>query len=144
MIDSSTSYMKQHSDSIGNVSSYGEAYDSLGTLDSIYRIPLVYKLVDNRRKDSIGFVFYFFSLDKEYKDVLVTTSNNLRFLLTLKQSRRYTNMYYGKIEVASKGLSRISAIVNCTYINKCTGKTQIFNDTTSFDMTRDIVVDNLR
>ena len=142
-VDTSVSFIKQYGDSIILISSYGEAYDSLGRLDSVYKLPLVYKLIRNR-KDSTDFVFYFFSLDKEYKNVVAKTSNNLSFPLTLKQSRRYTNMYYDEIKVFTKGLSEISVIVNCTYLNKCSGKTQVFNDTSSFNKTRGIVVDNGR
>ena len=83
-------------------------------------------------------------MDKDYKNVVAKTSNNLSFSLTLKQSRRYTNMYYDEIKIFTKGLSKISVIINCTYLNKCSGKTEIFKDTSSFDKTRGIVVDNSR
>jgi len=64
--DTSEEFVRRFHDSLIFFASYGEAYDSLGHLDSVYKTPLVYKIINNRKiSDTIDFVFYFFSMDKQ-------------------------------------------------------------------------------
>jgi len=80
--DTSKEFIQRFHDSLVFFASYGESYDSLGHLDSVYKTPLVYKIVNNRKiNDTVDFVFYFFAMDKQYKDVIAKTSNNQTFSL---------------------------------------------------------------
>jgi hypothetical protein len=143
--DTSKKFIQRFHDSLVFFASYGEAYDSLGHLDSVYKTPLVYKIVNNRKiNDTIDFVFYFFAMDKQYKDVIAKTSNNQTFSLKPEKSNPYTNMYCDQIKVPWNGVSKIQVIVYCDYLNKSTGHSEQFNDTTTFDKMRNAVIENGR
>jgi hypothetical protein len=53
-------------------------------------------------------------------------------------------MYCDQIKVPLNGVSKIQVIVYCDYLNKCTGHSEQFNDTTTFDKMKNAVIENGR
>jgi hypothetical protein len=127
--DTSQEFMKKYGDSIISLSAYGEYYDTTGKLKSVKYNPFVYSLIRIKKNCIVNFKLYFFSLDKEYQRINVTTSNDKKYQLQLLPDTVFTNMKFVTFDIDGQGLDSIYAFVSAEYKNLNWGTNEILTDT---------------
>lgn len=115
-----------------SIYSYEESYDQNGQLIKTTGSPLVDERIREVNADSAFFSFCFFSLHKVYKNFRVSTSNNLRFKLDLKDDALCSNIKVASLGMNTKGLNEFKIFFYAEYINECTMIKGIVTDTLSF------------
>ena len=108
---------------------YSEEYDTLGNIIKVIGKPLTqYSVETYENEDSVSLGMYFFALNKEYKNLHITSNNKLYNVELKDDSSYYTNTKYAFINIDAKGQTVITAYWDIECTNLCTGKTEIIKD----------------
>lgn len=117
------------SDPTSTFCSYAEIYDTTGRLKRSVDIPLVYRLIKRAGPDSVSVKANFFSLNKEYKKIQVTTNTNYSAEIKLVDDTVYSNMKAGTFQFDFKRSADIRIYINGSWTENCSPGIKTFQDT---------------
>ncbi len=111
--------------------SYSEQYDDKGQIKKVFGNPLVYKITELKKDDTLTVSLYFFSLNKVYDAVNIHTNSNDRFNLNLVEDSLYTNMKMTSFSYNFKKTRDIKIYIETNFRNSCSNRIENLRDTIS-------------
>lgn len=113
--------------------SYSEQYDEKGQIKKVFGNPLVYKVSELIKEDTLTVSLYFFSLNKVYEPVTVQTNSNDKFKLTLIDDSLFTNMKMTSFSYNFKKRRDIKIYIETNFRNSCSNHLENLRDTISLN-----------
>ena len=108
---------------------YSGEYDTLGNALKIEGNPLVHNKVELTYDSSLSIRMYFFSLNKRYDSIQVSTSDNRIINLQLHDDTLFSNMQFAEFNYSHLNKEEdISSYIKVLYHNTCTNQPVHFND----------------
>jgi hypothetical protein len=108
---------------------YEEEYNEEGELINKVDNPLVDIRIREVNNDSAIVGYFLFSMNKNYRNAKVKTTNGLVIYPNLTDDTSYSNMKSFFISLNTRNLSRFKIIFSCNYENPCTLEMQSLADT---------------
>ncbi len=113
--------------------SYNEEYDSTGNITSIEGSPLLLHLFRKIDSSIVRFTFFFSTLNKEYKNIIIKTNIGVEFNAELLSNVVFTNIKSVTFNLpVAKNFKDVVIYTNCELINTCLNKQWALKDTATF------------
>jgi hypothetical protein len=110
-----------------SLSSYAEHYDSTGKLKDVFGNPLVYKEIELLKNGRASVTLHFYSFNKFYDNINVSTNSGNTFQLTVTKDNSYSNMMKTSFSYNLRGVKEIKIYIQTNFLD-CNNERQDLMD----------------